>query len=130
DRRQRRLPLFFTALCYAVTTYLLFRETMFDQLFFYVMGLITLSVFLTYTITIFWKISAHAVGLGGTLGILLLLNTLIPDSPLLKPILVMILIAGAVMSARLALHAHTSDEVYGGFLMGLGVGLGMWLTML
>ncbi|MBX0333810.1 hypothetical protein K3G39_11235 [Pontibacter sp. HSC-14F20] len=120
DRReQRSKPLLFTALCYGVTTYLFYTESVFDQLFYFVMGVVTASVFVAWVVSFFWKISAHGIGLGGALGVLLLVNKLMPESGLLIPIVLMILVSGAVLSARLALHAHTPAQAYTGFLIGL-----------
>jgi hypothetical protein len=53
------------------------------------------------------------------LGILLALNKVLPGAGLLTPILATIIISGAVLSARLALHAHTPAQVYTGFGAGL-----------
>ena len=117
-REQRSLPLLFTGLCYATTAYLLYREPALDQLFYFIMGVIAVSVFLTYLISLFWKVSAHSVGVGGVLGILFLLNRLMPDGLLLLPLSLAILLAGGVLSARLALHAHTPAQVYAGFGSG------------
>ncbi|EJF11840.1 MULTISPECIES: hypothetical protein [Pontibacter] len=120
DRReQRSKPLLFTAICYAVTTYLFYSEPVFDQLFYFVMGVITASVFVAWFVSFFWKISAHGIGLGGALGVLLLVNKLMPEAGLLMPIILLILVSGAVLSARLALHAHTPAQAYTGFLTGL-----------
>ena len=120
DRReQRSKPLLFTAVCYAVTTYLFYSEPVFDQLFFFVMGVITASVFQAWFVSFFWKISAHGIGLGGALGVLLLVNKLTPEAGLLAPIVLVILVSGAVLSARLALHAHTPAQAYTGFATGL-----------
>ena len=129
SRPERNLPFFFTTVCFAITSYLFYQEQYFDRLLFYIMFLITLSVFFTYLFSFRWKISAHSVGLGGTLGILLLLHALLPESPLLYIIVAAVLVAGAVMSARLALNAHTPAEVYSGFLIGFSVGWGLWLLV-
>lgn len=119
DRReQRSMPLLFTGVCYALTSYLLYQESTFDAIFYFVMGIIAASVFLTFIISQFWKISAHSMGMGGGLGLLLVLNWLAPDAMMVGPIALGILLTGAVLSARLSLHAHTPAEVYGGFASG------------
>ncbi|WP_162055302.1 hypothetical protein [Pontibacter pamirensis] len=117
-REQRSMPLLFTGVCYALTSYLLYRESTFDAIFYFVMGIIAASVFLTFIISQFWKISAHSMGMGGGLGLLLVLNWLAPDAMMVGPIALGILLTGAVLSARLSLHAHTPAEVYGGFVSG------------
>ena len=129
ERPERNMPFFFTAVCFAVTSYLFYQESYFDRLLFYTMSLITLSVFLTYLFSFFWKISAHSVGVGGTLGILILLNVLLPENFLLYIIIAAILMTGAVLSARLALDAHSTSEVYAGFILGISIGLGMWFVV-
>jgi uncharacterized membrane protein HdeD (DUF308 family) len=121
DREQRRYPLLFTTLCYATLTYLFQRNIEFGELFYYLMLLITLSVCVTYLVSLFWKISAHSVGLGGFLGLLVLLNELLPESSLLYLIAFFIVVSGAVISARLALNEHTPAQVYAGFLAGLAI---------
>ena len=126
ERPERTMPFFFTTVCFAITSYLFYQEQIFDRLLFYIMLLTTLSVLVVFLFSFRWKISAHSVGLGGALGILLLLHTYLPESPLLYIIVGTILITGAVMSARLALEAHTPAEVYTGFGFGLLVGWGLW----
>ena len=129
NRPERSLPFFFTTVCFAVTSYLFYQELVFDRLLFYMMFLITLSVFLLYLVSFVWKMSAHGVGLGGGLGILLFLHANLPESQLLYVVVGAILIIGAVMSARLALQAHTPAEVYTGFLLGFLVGVSIWLLI-
>jgi membrane-associated phospholipid phosphatase len=77
-------------------------------------GLVTL-------ITLFWKISAHAVGTGGLLGFLFGIVYSFAATELLYPTLVCVLATGLLLSARLYLNAHTPVEVGAGFLLGLTV---------
>jgi membrane-associated phospholipid phosphatase len=127
-RPERNLPFFFTTLCFGVTAYLFYQEPYFDRLFFYLMILVTVSVFLTFLFSFRWKISAHAVGLGGALGILFLLNKLLPENQLLYLIVATIILSGLVLSARLALEAHSPAEVYSGFLLGFSISFGMLMA--
>lgn len=129
NRPERNLPFFFTTVCFSVTSYLFYQEQVFDRLLFYIMFLITLSVFLLFLMSFRWKISAHGVGLGGGLGILLFLHANLPENFLLYALVMAVLIIGAVLSARLALQSHTPTEVYSGFLLGFMVGLNIWLLM-
>nr|WP_246596919.1 hypothetical protein [Pontibacter aydingkolensis] len=117
-REQRGLPLLFTGVCYTLTAYLLYKVSALDEVFFFIMGLIAVSVFLTYFVSLFWKVSAHSVGMGGALGLLLVLNRLMPDGSITMAIIVVIILSGAVLSARLALHAHTPAQVYTGYGAG------------
>ncbi|MGV3540717.1 MAG: hypothetical protein ACO1OQ_12965 [Rufibacter sp.] len=125
-RIDRRWPLLMAAVCYTITTVLLYRQPYFDRIFFVVMGLITATVYATLFINQFWKISAHSIGLGGGLGILLLLHGWLPEPVLVYPIVAGIVISGAVMTARLSLGAHSTKQIYIGFVMGLLVGISLW----
>lgn len=125
-RTDRRWPLAVAAVCYTVLTVLFFRMSFFDYLFWMIMGVITASVYLTLVINQFWKISAHSMGLGGVLGLLVLLHSWLPETYLLYPVIAVLVISGAVISARLALGAHTTKQVYTGFFLGFMLGISLW----
>ncbi|MEN0005976.1 MAG: hypothetical protein AAF798_17630 [Bacteroidota bacterium] len=92
----------------------------------------TIALFLAFFINIFSKISAHAVGMGGLLGMIVitmlffshdtfaLTSVLTGTIQLNMNIILMlaILLAGIVGSARLILEAHHPQDLYGGFLVG------------
>ena len=121
-RSQRRFPLLFASLCYATATYFFGQDEVFGDLFYFIMLVITLSVLATYVISFFWKISAHSVGMGGALGILVFLYKLLPDITLFNLIVIFILLTGSVLSARLALQAHSPAQVYAGLATGFAFG--------
>lgn len=67
---------------------------------------------------IYFKISLHAIALGGWLGLFLVVartNTMLMTWPLAA----VILICGIVCTARLVLGHHTNKDVYGGLFLGL-----------
>jgi membrane-associated phospholipid phosphatase len=72
--------------------------------------------------TLFYKVSIHTLGVTGILGILLPLNKVAENNSLFIPTLVLIVIAGLVMSARLQLNSHTPREVLIGAVTGFAVG--------
>lgn len=123
DRRQRTLPLLLAAACFAAATVLLAQVPQAGQLLSRLFGAITLSVLLTTLITRWWKISAHGVGMGGAIGLIiwLLLARQLPP-PLLLPLLtLLLLLAAAVAWARLRLQAHTPAQVAAGLALGTAV---------
>ena len=71
-------------------------------------------------INIFWKISAHSIGIGGLAGLLV---SICLRMGLYMPlyITVALLLCGIVASARLVLQVHTPAQVYLGLLLGFGV---------
>ncbi len=87
---------------------------------------ITLILFFRYAsiiiviatfITLFWKISMHALGWGILSAIALILFGF-RDTPYFFLFPVIILISGLVSSARLYLNAHTQTQIYCGFSLG------------
>ena len=92
----------------------------------------TIALFLAFFINIFSKISAHAVGMGGLLGMVVL--TMLEFShhffsinfgplgslqlSLTIVLLLAILASGLVGTARLLLQAHHPQDLYGGFIVG------------
>jgi membrane-associated phospholipid phosphatase len=86
-----------------------------------ILAAVSVCIGLVTLITLFWKISAHAVGTGGLLGFLFGIVYSFAAVELLYPTLVCVLAAGLLLSARLYLNAHTPAEVGAGFLLGLTI---------
>ncbi len=93
----------------------------------------TVTLFLAFLVNIFSKISVHAAGMGGLLGVIVLTLTLYPNyafTPILPSgslpfslsmhgiLLSVIVLAGLVGSARLLLRPHEPMDLWGGYLMG------------
>jgi hypothetical protein len=91
----------------------------------------TISLFSAFFINIFTKISAHATGMGGLVGMLLLTSHVWPGMTLGIPAIggtlqlsltvavgAMIVIAGLVGSARLVLKAHVPQDLWQGYAVG------------
>jgi hypothetical protein len=79
-----------------------------------------ISILLTLIINNRWMISAHAVGTGGTAGVVISLIYKM-DMGLDYILVLVILMAGIVGYARLKLNAHSPAQVYSGFLLGAAV---------
>lgn len=92
-----------------------------------------IGLFLNFFLNIFFKISAHAAGMGGFLSSVLLIASEWQGYTLGIPafggslqiayplvIALVILLAGCVGTARLALGAHTPYELWRGYLSGGG----------
>ncbi|TXB61898.1 hypothetical protein [Phaeodactylibacter luteus] len=92
----------------------------------------TIGLFLAFFINIFSKISAHAVGMGGFVGMVVITmllysyDTFVIHSTLVGVVEIsmttvlfaVIILAGLVGTARLILNAHEPTDLYGGYLVG------------
>jgi hypothetical protein len=92
----------------------------------------TIALFLAFFFNIFTKISIHATGMGGLTAMMILLLREWPGAVLSIPLFggalqisltlllaAAIVFAGLVCTARLALGAHSLNEIYHGFAAGM-----------
>ncbi len=112
----RILPLLFSSISYYIGYLILLQFPVFPIYKFFLIASILVQVALLL-ISFVWKISAHAAAIGGLVGGFFALSFRLQENPVMILIL-LILIAGMVGSARLILKKHTSLQVYAGFLLG------------
>ncbi len=124
DRSQRFVPFLFTTFIYGADTFLFTRNLSNLHLSTVILAAVSVCIGLVTVITLFWKISAHAVGIGGLLGFLFGIVYGFAAVELLYPTLVCLLAAGLLLTARLYLNTHTPAQVGVGFLLGLAVCFG------
>lgn len=121
ERRERIIPFIFISILYIGVTYLFYtkpRIGFHDNLLKFLIIIDALVLVATLT-TFFYKISIHSLAAWGMLGILIPLNKVLEDNILFYPTLIIIVITGVIMSARLKLNAHTPREVMVGSVLGL-----------
>jgi hypothetical protein len=118
NRKERILPFSFIAIFYGITTYLFHTKIEVNDFLLSIFIGATVVVALITLITLFFKISVHAAGTGCMIGSMLAMIYRYPMNQLLWPFCIITLLAGIILSARLALNAHTPDEVYTGFGVG------------
>ncbi len=119
NAKERVFPLLMIGAFYSVLIYFIRITPRLNETILIVMTCLTMSVLTIALISNFWKISAHAVGISGMIGILAILNNKIPDSSLFYPLLILILLAGFLLSARLYLNAHKPSQILGGMALGM-----------
>ncbi|MCU0450965.1 MAG: hypothetical protein MUC97_14195 [Bernardetiaceae bacterium] len=124
NRAERRYPFVSISLFYLLTCgYFLFKLQAVPWVGLVMLG-ITLAILFVTVITFFFKISAHATGASGLVGTLAGLQIQHPHGELLFWLPATILLAGALMTARLALNAHQPFEILAGALVGFGTCFG------
>ncbi len=119
DKNERITPMIYTGVMYGVTAYMFANKLELGDMISVYLGISTLLILLAGIITLFWKISLHGIGVGGFIGFLLGLGkqSSLAHFELILPLL--FLVAAFVLSARLKLNAHTPQQVYGGFVLGI-----------
>jgi hypothetical protein len=117
--RDRRWPYFITATIYAVLGYIIYSKNSMLFLCAYILWSIAVVIFFVAIISLWWQISAHAAGIGGMIGALAGIMLQFGESDLFFPLLILIFLAGLLISARLKLNAHTPEQVGAGFLLGV-----------
>ena len=116
-RKERTIPYAITIVFYVVALFLLKQAPVPSVLLHFLIGT-TLSVFVALVVNSRWKISAHAIGIGGIVGVLLFVSILL-EIYITPYLVIALLAAGLVGTSRLILNSHTPNQVYAGFLIGL-----------
>ena len=117
DRQERAIPYIAAMFFYIWAFYVFYKENFNPQITFILLGA-TISVFLDFIINLLaLKISMHTTGAGGLVAMVMLLAPFTYYNSLYI-FLAAIVIAGCIGAARLALKAHSEQEVYLGYLSG------------
>jgi len=133
SRRDRIIPFFYIGIYYCILTYMFYTYLNFPILLTTFMIIISACVLAVAVISLFWKISAHAISLGASLMIFILMNTIMPNEDIFYVIVGTLFISGITLASRLNLNAHTPEQIYVGYLVGIilsGIGLSFLLPNL
>jgi hypothetical protein len=126
DKSHRIIPLIATIIFY-VWAFMALKKTNYPLIMNVFMLGTLVSLFLSFFINVFHKLSLHMVGISGALTAVLLLVFVSPHD-FSYVFLLLVLLCGAIATARLFLQAHTVREVYTGFMVGMfGQVLGLML---
>ncbi|MDR1938421.1 MAG: phosphatase PAP2 family protein [Tannerellaceae bacterium] len=126
DRRERLIPYLLFIASNMVCFCYLFKM----QLPFWILSMfmgVCVALFAALCINFVWKISIHALGIGGLFGAIMGIARMQMLNPYWLFIIVLI-VAGLVGTARIILNKHTPMQVYAGFLLGLACTFGISLT--
>jgi len=130
DPQERIGPYLITAIFYLWVYYNLSKNAQFPPAYVSFMLGAVIALFLSFFLNIFAKISAHATGMGGLVAMVIISTLWFSYGSFILPwnaareismmnlLMLVIIIAGAVGTARLLLKAHEPNDVYGGYLVG------------
>jgi hypothetical protein len=131
DHKERVGPLLTTSIFY-IWMYLNFKRSSYvpDYITYFLLGS-TVALFLSFFITLFYKISLHAMAISGLIVGLYLVKTKYFFYEMILPLLgrtwvihadiliiFLILLAGLIGSCRLYLDAHNKQQIYLGYMVG------------
>ncbi len=119
SQKDRFYPFAIIGIFYLTTWYVFHSIEIFTYLSL-VFVLAAVLVFLALGVNLFWKISIHSMSMGAMSAAVLYL-TAVHFIESTWPVYSIFLLSGLVGFARLKLKAHTSAQVYVGFLMGAAV---------
>lgn len=121
NRRERWLPLAVGIVCYILCaiTFAKIPSAIFLRKF---MVAAACCEAMCLVVSLWWKISLHLTGMGAVVALLVVMN-IVGVGNMLIPLMVAILAAGALASARLYLGCHNGAQVLAGFCGGFAVAL-------
>jgi hypothetical protein len=116
-RRDRLIPLIITTIMYFFAYFLLYKLQTPEYVRLFILAAAIL-VLITCLLSIKWKISAHMVGIGGIVGMIIALYSQVTGN-LNFYLFASIFVAGLVGASRLRLNVHNTRQVYIGLVIGL-----------
>jgi hypothetical protein len=119
ERKERLMPLYITLIFY-LAAYFLIKKLPVSQVYQRFLFSASLSILFVLAISYFWKISAHMVGWGGLVGLIISLSFRF-DTDLMLFLIIGLLCSGTIGYARLRLDAHNSWQIYAGFFVGFAI---------
>lgn len=116
EREERMIPFISNLLLLLIAGYLI-RTLRLPQVFFQLILGAAAALSLAILINFKWKISIHMIGIGAMAGTFFGLSSFLMVD-LRFPIIFCLIVAGFLGTARMSLGAHTSMQIYSGFLCG------------
>ena len=126
ERKERNIPLLLTALLYFITSYIIMKFQIPAFLKSFLIAIFFVSLVIT-VINFWWKISIHSAGAGALMSLIVILSFKMYTS-LEWYLVLVIIIAGLVLSSRLKLNYHNPPQVWIGFLTGF-LGLALFMSL-
>ena len=115
--RQRLMPYIYSIICYGFWAYFCWQVIHFPAFICWTAAGATIALLIVLFINMFWKISAHLTALGGLLGGVMSFY-LSTGTNALPMLVILLLVAFALMWARIYDASHTPMQVVAGFLLG------------
>lgn len=119
NRRERMLPLLVGVICYVLCAITIAKIPSVDFLRKFMIAAACCEA-MCLVVSFYWKISLHLTAMGAVVALLVVMNV-VGVGNMLVPLMIAILCAGALASARLYLGCHNGTQVLAGFCGGFAV---------
>ena len=127
DKRDRFLPYLTVLIAYLLLIYYFYSAKLYIWFLSTLVAPVILIV-IAAIVNIYWKISAHMMGIGGLIGCTLSVCYNVKGLNPFILFIILFILAGCLGVSRLMLKRHTPAQVYIGFLIGLIVSyLCVWI---
>jgi hypothetical protein len=117
DQREERIVPFICNTILMMVAYYMISQISVPKIFSMLLLGAAASVVLAIIINLKWKVSIHMIGIGGIVGMFFGMSTFLLID-LRFPILISLLVAGLIGTARLSMSAHRPAQLYAGFFVG------------
>jgi hypothetical protein len=117
DQREERIVPFICNSVLMMIAYYMISQISIPKIFSMLLLGAAASVVLAIIINLKWKVSIHMIGIGGITGTFFGMSTFLLID-LRFAILISLLVAGLVGTARMAMGSHKPAQLYAGFLIG------------
>jgi hypothetical protein len=117
DKREERIVPFICNTVLMMIAYYMISQISIPKIFSMLLLGAAASVVLAVIINLKWKVSIHMIGVGGITGMFFGMSTFLLID-LRIPILISLLVAGIIGTARMSMGAHKPAQLYVGFLVG------------
>jgi hypothetical protein len=117
EKREERLVPFICNTVLMIITYYMISRISVPKIFSMLLLGAAASVVLAILINLKWKVSIHMIGIGGITGMFFGMSTFLLID-LRIPILVSLIVAGIIGTARMTIGAHRPAQLYVGFFVG------------
>lgn len=112
-RRERIIPLTVGAICYILCALTIAKIPSVDFVRKFMVAAACCELLCLF-VSFYWKISLHLTGMGAVVALFVIMN-LVGVGNMMIPLMVALLLAGALASARLYLGCHNGAQVLAGF---------------
>lgn len=130
-RREKVLPYFMVVFSNCMMIYYFYYTA---NMSFWFLGLLaapTLSLLIGAIINLFWKISAHMIGMGSLIGSTFSICANVKGLNPFVLFIILFILAGCLGVSRLYLKQNTPAQVYAGFILGITVSfLTVWGSLI